>query len=456
MPKEKYIVLCSFILMILLSLFRFSRIISTTLSQDGAIDFHSYWYSGHFVRQGDDPFYAYLHDRDPMIPINYLDGKTINSFPIAQRNLATVPANTALMVLFLSPFAFFSWQTAKIAWMTLNLALLFLTPFLIKKLYPDVSDLPGKYSAMIYLALCGLLATSNAIGNGQTSFLVFTLSLISIVMAKKSWFISSIAMAIALSKYSLSLPFFVFILFFQKKYKIAMRAIVFQILGFISLSWMTKTSLLSMLEEYRKIAAIHINLPGIHLVSAFPTFPSFAYLLVILLAILILWSFVHVRNIIITSPSTKQLSSINAKDSRMEILHNHVLTLLTLWTLLSFYHREYDAIVFILFVALIIFGLTNNYWNISRTLRISLITFTAMITLLMSRPGVSVVRILPMSLAPIGGLLASDRIASVALLLSFGITVWLVTRIRVRNSGAFERSGAADQTAERSLAGSSQ
>ena len=79
--------------------------VTKTIDSSGAIDFHSYWYAGHFIRQQSDPYQAYLEDLTPQTPVSYLDNKIIEHLPIAQAGLARVPANTPLFVLLLSPFS---------------------------------------------------------------------------------------------------------------------------------------------------------------------------------------------------------------------------------------------------------------------------------------------------------------------------------------------------------------
>ena len=77
---SKYILPLLFILAIL----SIGRIISNTISEEGGIDFHAHWYSGHFLRQGEDPYTAYITKQELSTPIVYLDGKENLDAPIAQ------------------------------------------------------------------------------------------------------------------------------------------------------------------------------------------------------------------------------------------------------------------------------------------------------------------------------------------------------------------------------------
>ena len=79
----------------------------------GSRDFYPFWYAGHFVLQGDDPYQAYFAGEQPRLPIHYLDGVTIKKYPVTQGDFSSIPSNTPIMMLLLSPFSFFSWNVAK-------------------------------------------------------------------------------------------------------------------------------------------------------------------------------------------------------------------------------------------------------------------------------------------------------------------------------------------------------
>jgi hypothetical protein len=431
--EKKHLMLVLIGMMSLMSLFRITRMVNTTFSTSGATDFHSYWYSGHFIRQGVDPFEAYLKNRELVFPLEYFNGTTMRSMPMDQEGLARVPANTALMLLLLSPSAFLTWKTAKVSWMVFNLILLFLAPMLVIGLYPTNTILSKQKTTIIYLALWGLLATSNAIGNGQTTLLVFVASLVAILTEKRYWFIAGIALGLALSKYSLSLPFLIFILLFRKNYKVVVVAVIFQIIGFISLSIITLTPLITIIREYINISIMHLGLPGIHLLSAVSP-PFLAYFLMFMLVIFFVWSFISMYNSV-TNTVNETTKNHNTHHSGIltnqlnENYYVHALNLLNFLVLLFLYHREYDALTVILYIALIVIGLANNYWKLSPIGRETIIISTILITLALSRPGASTSRLLPTSIIFIGPLLSADSVASFALLIGMGINIWLTFKI---------------------------
>jgi hypothetical protein len=431
--KEKYFVLVLLGMMSLMSIFRITRIVNTTFSTSGATDFLSYWYSGHFIRQGIDPFEAYLENRELVFPVEYINGTTMHSLPVDQEGLARVPANMALLLLLLSPFALLTWQTAKVSRMGFNLILLFFTPMLVIRLYPVNTILSKQKTIIIFLALWGLLATSNAIGNGQTTLLVFVCSLAALLTEKRYWFISGVALGLALSKYSLSLPFLVFILLFRKNYKVVAVAVILQIVGFIALSMHTITPLITMIREYSTISVMHLNLPGIHLLSAV-SHRFLAYSLIFMLIILLVCSFFSMYNSTASKIDKTTRNHIpcctgSSASQLNEIFHVHALNLLNFLTLLSFYHREYDALTAILYIALIIIGLTNSYWKLSQIGRCAIIFSTMLIMLALRRPGASASRFLPPSFNLIGSLFLTDAITSFALLIGMCINIWLTFKI---------------------------
>src|SRR6185503_5078660 len=73
----------------------------------GARDFHQFWYAGHFILQGRDPYAAYFAGEQPKLPIKYLDGVVADHYPVAQGDLTIIPSNTPMMLLLLAPFSLF-------------------------------------------------------------------------------------------------------------------------------------------------------------------------------------------------------------------------------------------------------------------------------------------------------------------------------------------------------------
>ena len=173
----------------------------------GARDFHQFWYAGQFIVQGRDPYQAFFSGQQPDLPIAYLDGVIVDTYPVAQPELEITPSNTPAMMLVLAPLAFFSWGNVKWAFMFINIALMFITASLAIRRIPfagvKLSPIDEIFLFLIYIDLS---ATRIAIENGQTTLFVFLLMMVAVLYMDRDWRISGVALGVALSKYSLSLP----------------------------------------------------------------------------------------------------------------------------------------------------------------------------------------------------------------------------------------------------------
>jgi hypothetical protein len=362
-----------------LSIISFSYSITKTLDPSGAIDFHSYWYSGHFVRQGNDPYEAYLLGLAPDVPVHYWDAEPANSLPIAQPDLAIVPANTAPMVLLLTPFSYVSWTLAKVLWLVCNLVLMLAIPYMVFQMLPKGSLLGPFEKAILWLSFLSFFGTRNIAGNGQTSLLVFALMLVTLIAMHKNGLLAGLALGLALSKYSLSLPVFIFLLL-KRKFRIAFIAAAVQVFGIFILYLITQASPYQILEGYIQILRIHTGLPGIHLSTLFPDQNLLSLLATILLTVMVA-IFLLIGRIKIGAHAEHGLTSHG-----IQLEDLITVTILILWTLLVAYHRAYDTFLAILFIALIIYILAKpQIWQlttIERTfLTISLLIYIVIMCL---------------------------------------------------------------------------
>ena len=66
----------------------------------------------------------------------------------------------------------------------------------------------------------------------------------------------------------------------------------------------------------------------------------------------------------------------------------HLLTILSLWTILFVYHRVYDTVIYILFVCLVLYGIRNKkYWYLSSDINRILMLFLIFSFVVLSLPG---------------------------------------------------------------------
>lgn len=321
----------------LLALFSLTYILQVSRSPIGGMDFHSYWYSGHFLRQGTDPYQAYLNGQIPDTPVRYLDLPRPVTGQVAQPGLANVPANTAPISLLLSLFSFFSWPTARLLWLLCNLALLLAIPWLLAGWLKPGQRPAGTDIVFLTALVFALFGTRNSTVNGQTSLLIYALMLASLISAERSPLGSGIALGIALSKYSLSLP--VFLLFvLERRWKALFIALLVQVAALLFLSAFTRESPFQVLDAYRQIMLIHADMPGIHLASLFPTHSLARKISEVGITLLTMAALVVLG----------RRKSTGAHQFRFDAFtHNNrlVFDLLVLWTLLVAYHRAYDSFI---------------------------------------------------------------------------------------------------------------
>jgi hypothetical protein len=172
-----------------MAIFSISRIVTNTVgitqTEDVGYDLHPYWYSGHFIRQGVNPYFAFLNGLEPALPIAYMDGSIVESPPVAQPELGLTPANTAPMLLLLSVLSWLSWPVAKTVWLFTNLVLMLALPWLTMCFLPDRHQWPLSARWLLALLFYGWLGSRAAVTSGQTTLLVLTLSMGALLLPRR-------------------------------------------------------------------------------------------------------------------------------------------------------------------------------------------------------------------------------------------------------------------------------
>jgi len=352
----------------------FTRAISNTLSHNGAIDFHAYWYAGHFVRQGTDPYWAYLNSAEPNVPIHYVDKVEAAGQPVSQ-GLCITPANSAPMVLLLHLLAYFSWPVAKMLWLALNAAMVLATPWLLWKLLP--CSLDRWWRGLIALTYYGMAGTRVALGNGQTSIIVIFLMLASLVLLQQDRkYPAGIALGLALSKFTLAIPLFLF-LAYKRKWLVLGVSILVQVLGLAVMAALPPGTPMSAISDYYSIAAGHVYVPGIHLTGLFPTHKLLPLIVGIGFSILVLAPMSYIL-----------FMDQNLAQRQKDVTDYLALTALCLWGLLAAYHQIYDGGLAILAVAMAIgVLLAGDQWSAHPVPRIPLLALLLVGAVALSLPG---------------------------------------------------------------------
>ena len=381
----------------------------TFFTVSGGVDFHSYWFSGLFVRQNSDPYAAYLSNQTPELPIAFITGD-VEFDSIRNPNLEHTPANTAPMVLLLSLFSWFPWQTAKAIWFSFNLVLIFLLPILVIRYLTPTPQIPPKIVLLTCLIFYALKGTRAALGTGQTTIFVLTLMILALAIKEKSWLVSGLFLGIALSKYSIALPVFLFFLY-KRQFKILGVSLLVQLMGVFIISWIGDSTPVSVIQSYYEIMLLHVDYPGIHLGELFSPNSNMRISGPIVLTITVasLFGYQYLRNRAIVSDKFSDL---------------HVLSILSLWTLLVAYHRPYDGIMIIFFIVMIMYGLSQtDRWHLSAISRVGLIVYFSTAMLLLILPYEQISSLIPWpGIQTILELIAKTVI--LALVSMLGITFW--------------------------------
>lgn len=436
MKREKSIfpVKLTLILCILFALYAVSVVLYLYVEEGkplGGRDFHQFWYAGHFVLQGTDPYAAYFAKELPRLPIHYLDGVTVTQYPVAQGKLAIIPSNTPMMLLLLSPFSLFSWGVAKWLFLIINVILMLITGWLVLRRVPFGGvQFVRLDELLIFLVYFDLSATRIAIENGQTTLLVFLLMLIALLYADRRWPIAGLALGIALSKYSLALPVFLFLIY-KKNFRVLLSAIAVQILGIVSLAVVGHNSPFAVaMENYRLFFQL-FDQPGVHLARQFEIFTNNHLLTQIPVLIMTLLVFI---------PLFQWLRNRTFKTKASEeVLDFHLLTILFLWTILVAYHRLYDTLILLFFIVLVFKGFAYpNVWNLNKIEQILLLVFTALIPPFLVVPARIVDKVVPDYYGTI-----SDASSSIFFLMMLFVSMFLMRRFlqHAETETILERAG---------------
>ncbi|HTX91316.1 MAG TPA: glycosyltransferase family 87 protein [Anaerolineales bacterium] len=374
------------------------RAILQSFSPAGGNDLYTYWYAGHFLREGKDFYQAFIDNNLPAVPVRYLDRRVDSLSEVIFPGLVPAPASPPLAFYLMLPLAFFSWPVAKGIWLAVNLILLGCLPFLLVKALPRKDWLTrGELLALIF-ALLGLTSTRYAAASGQLTFLVLDLMLAALILSARKpigknrkaslWgdgteWLAGFCLGLALSKYSLSIGLLILFVFFEPRPRLVLAALFVQLAGGIILILQTGTGPIDLLGEYSRMLSLHAGMEGIHLAGLFPrsgwaVWIGIGFTLLVGLP-LAFW---------------RWKAGPWRLDRSLPGLGRAVLAVsLTLWALLAVYHRAYDAMLVIVFFSLAAYLLKfPQDWQAGRQARIGLGAFSVFALLLLMIPSGSLVR----------------------------------------------------------------
>jgi hypothetical protein len=334
------------------------------LSPDGNIDFHAYWYAGEHLRQGRNPYLAYLNSVYVEPPLTNIDSDELR-WTVSYAGNSFTPANTAPLLLLIAPLAYVTWQNAQIIWLLINLLCAIAIPLLAIAVYEQFDQpladstylvrvkprmllpeddynlaFPQRQELIVAIAILfwATAATRLTLAVGQTSLVVMVLLLGSILgvenagvgsltkgqpcrLAKTVW--PAMLLGVALSKYSLALPVFLYYII-RRQWKVAFGSILIQLIGLLLLCGLTRSSPVDTVVAYIAIMRIHVGQSGIQLAALLPDNTTWRIVAAVVVTLPVVWAIL-----------------------RRKQTHLSLLSLLSVWTLLVAYHRAYDAVIII-------------------------------------------------------------------------------------------------------------
>ena len=304
-----------------------------TKGADHAIDFYSYWRSGQVIWQGLDPYQVALADQPPgILP---LPGEHVLS------DWRAIPANTAPVLLLITLLSRLPWEPALALWTMINLGLVLLNGALVVRLFGGkFLSAPG---LLLVLVFALFVATREVIETGQTTLLIFAFILMALLMGQRHPVAGGVWLGLALSKISLAFPAFLFFLY-KRWFRGLFVSILVQLLGFVLIALIGKTSPLDTALAYLGIMLLHSDLPGYHLTSGILLHVGPFAVPIVLLGSIGLWS------LLIIWYRARRPAAEPYRSAAALVLFIIVMQ----WNLLTFYHRRYDNCLSILFLALVL------------------------------------------------------------------------------------------------------
>lgn len=411
-------------------------VFANSLSKEySGIDFHGYWYAGHYLRQGVNPYAAILNSPDPVywdplvpdsgnpykptapeyaltLPVTYLDGVTVTQPPVAQ-TMIVVPAMTAPLNLLIGLFSWFSWQTARWLWLALNLIFTAVIPWLALRLVNNRHKLDTLDKWIFALVFYNFYGVRQGLVVGQQTMICLFLLVLALLFHDK-WLLSGILLGFGISKYSVGLPAFLYFLR-QRNYRSVLVAVIVQVVGILLLVPLKWGSPMDTLSAYLQVFSVNFIQEGVHLSARFADVRLQGF------------SFGVILVVIVYFMSRQQVPGKTTGLSENAARLND-LNILTLGIFLTTYHRVHDMPFMIFFLlACLVVWIENRDLAIGRFPSIVLaLTMTAILSLLLfpTVPGKVIARLEVLSFIP-PAWTSLEAFSSIAMLLMLALSAWL-------------------------------
>jgi hypothetical protein len=418
---QKIFSIIALVLLIITAAVSIERMIQQGFSPAGGNDLYTYWYAGHFLREGRDFYRSFLEHEAISVPVQYLDRKVDSLDDILFAGLEPAPASTTPVYFLLLPLAFLSWPVAKVTWLFMNLALLAAAPLLLVRLFQKRNWLNRWEVLALTLVAFGLTSARSAVASGQITVLILDLVLAAVLLADRKPWLAGLLLGLALSKYSLSLGILILFMFIEPKLRLVLAAVLVQVAAIVALMLISGSRFVEIVREYIRMAVYHSGQDGIHLAAALH------------LENYLLWVAIGLTLIVGIPMAIWRWRRSNKRwnESLTPLSRIHLMVIFILWALLVGYHRSYDAMVVIIFFGLIAYlDRRPESWDLPGKVQTGLKVFTIVALGLLMVPSGSLVRLLlPLSIKMIWGS-ATNLTATTLILIFLFVSIFLLFKIK--------------------------
>lgn len=414
-----------------------------TSREYSGIDFHGYWYAGHYTRAGVNPYWAIVNknpfpvywdprfpgsgvpyqlgtedggvEADLELPIYYLDGPAVRDYPVAQV-LIVVPAATAPLNLFMGLFSWLSWPIARSIWLGLNIVLAIFIPWLGFRLFENFRKISCVDSLILAFAFYNFYGLRQSLVVGQQSVICLFLLLLA-MLYRDRWLLAGLLLGFGISKYSVGLPIFLLFLL-QKRTRVVAVSLVVQLVGVLLLMPLAHGSIIETVKAYLKALSLNYSQEGVHMLARFPDnhFVGYLFVVAILIALAFLIKDVYFR--------------INDRGIENNAVQLNILSLMTVGLFLAVYHRIHD-LPFMIFFFLTAMAVQSGSWKLVRwenSLMVSAYLLLIGLLILPTIPG-KIFSYLQIPASAIDAFVSENAISTFALVLMFAVSAWLQIKI---------------------------
>ena len=337
-----------FVLMVFLAAASIGRVLTRT-NGPSSLDFHSYWYAGHFIWDRADPYSSALATAEPRLPVHYWDGVVQTSGSVIQPGLITLPGLTATGVLFLAPLAQFSWPTASTIWLGANLGMLFAITWACARYFGQ--HLLSRRGIFFLCLLCSLIATREALETGQSTLFTFGLTAFGMALIHESQLLGGLPIGIGFSKITLAFPIVFPLLYLRKLWVICIAGLV-QVAGVFVLAWIAYAHPWDIIEKQIAIGKVHLGMnAGMQLTQGILRGHPISFGLFVISGLTMLG---------LLSTRLVREYPIRDQDPPTRLRAWILFAAVMMFNLLTIYHRRYDYVAGIVFFAPLVFTLGTS------------------------------------------------------------------------------------------------